>query len=246
MSGHSKWANIKHRKGKQDALKANVYTKLANVIIVAARTNKGLDLAIERAKKANMTKDKIDHAIAKGRGEIAGEEVAEIIYEAYLPLRSSEGTKGGGPEGVAIIIKVLTDNKNRALSSLRSILNQYNGKLANSGAVSYLFDQKGVMEINLQNQAVSKEDLEMIIIESGASDYEEDEGRFFVYADPKKLEIVKKNIEFKAIKIDSAKIEMLPKTYASINEDKKESIIKLLEELEEDPDVDEVYTNADL
>jgi len=234
MSGHSKWANIKHRKGKQDALKANAYTKLANVIIVAARTNKGLDLAVERAKKANMTKDKIDHAIKKGRGEIAGAEVEEIIYEAY------------GPEGIAIIIKVLTDNRNRALSSLRSILNKYNGKLANAGAVSYLFEQKGVLEINLTNQTLSREDLEMIIIDSGASDYEEDEGRLFVYANPKKLEEVKKNIEFKTIKIDNAKLEMVPKTYASISENKKESLIKLLEELEEEQDIDEVYTNADL
>lgn len=234
MSGHSKWANIKHRKGKQDALKANVYTKLANVIIVAARAGKGLDLAIERAKKANMTRDKIDHAIAKGQGKIEGVIVEEITYEGY------------GPESVAIIIQVLTDNRNRALSALRSILNKYNGKMANSGAVSYLFDQKGVLEINLAGQTLGKEDLEMVIIESGASDFEEDEGRLFVYTEPKKLEEVKKNIEFKTIKIDNAKLEMIPKAYATISENKKESIIKLLEELEDDQDINEVYTNAEL
>lgn len=234
MSGHSKWANIKHRKGKQDAARSGQFTKLTNAVIVAARTNKGLDLAIDRAKKANISKEKIENAIARGQGKIAGAEVEEALYEVY------------GPAGVAIIIKILSDNKNRALSSLRAILNRYGGKLASAGAVVYLFDQKGVVEIDPQNQSLNKEDLEMVIIDSGADDYEEDEGRLFVYTKPNKLEEIKKNIEFKAIKIDSAKIEMVPKTYVAIADDKKQSVISLLEALEDDPDVAEVYTNADL
>ncbi len=234
MSGHSKWANIKHRKGKQDAARSGQFTRLVNAIIVAARTKKGLDIAIGQAKKANLPKDKIDNAIARGEGRIEGAQVEELLYEAY------------GPDGVAILIKVLTDNKNRALSNIRAILNKFNGKLANAGAVSYLFDQKGVITISLANQAVNKDDLEMIIIESGAEDFEEDTDLVFVYTKPNKLEEVKKAIEFKAVKIESAKIEMVPKTTAEIHEEKKQSLINLLEKLEEEEDIDEVYTNANL
>lgn len=234
MSGHSKWSTIKRKKGVTDAKRSSEFTKLANTIIVAARANRGLDLAVDRAKKANMPKDKIEHAVARGQGKIEGVSIEEIIYEAY------------GPAGVAVIIKILTDNKNRSLSNLKTVINNLGGNLATSGAVSYLFDQKGIIEINPKNQALSREDLEMIIIDSGAADYEEDEGRLFVYTDPKKLEEVKKNIEFRAIKIDSAKLEMVPKTYAEIADSKKQSVINLLEAIEELEDVDEVYTNANL
>lgn len=234
MSGHSKWANIKHRKGKQDAARSGQFTRLVNAIIVAARTKKGLDIAISQAKKANLPKDKIENAIARGEGKIEGAQVEEITYEAY------------GPEGVAILIKVLTDNKNRALSNIRAVLNKFGGKLANAGAVSYLFDQKGVITISLANQAVGKDDLEMIIIESGAEDFEEDSDLVFVYTKPNKLEEVKKAIEFKAIKTESAKIEMVPKTVAEISEDKKQTLINILEKLEDEEDIDEVYTNAEL
>lgn len=234
MSGHSKWSTIKRKKGAEDAKRANTFTKLANVIIVAARVGRGLDLAVERARAANMPKDKIEHAILRGQGKIAGSEVMEVIYEAY------------GPGGIAVLIKVLTDNKNRILSNIRALFNKIGARLAESGSVSYLFEQKGVVEINLQNQAFSHEDLEMIIIDSGAEDYEEDNERIYVYTSPKKLEEVKKNIEFKAIKIDSAKLEMIPKTYIEVADNKKETIVNFLTELEELDDVDEVYTNADL
>lgn len=233
MSGHSKWSQIKRKKGVADVKRSGVFTKLANVIIVAARADKGLDLAIERAKAANMPKDKIANAIARGQGKLAGAVVEELVYEAY------------GPAGVAIIIKVLTDNKNRSISEIKAVMNKFGGNLATSGAVSYLFDQKGVIDIP-EGQSFRKEDIEEIIIDSGAEDYEEDQDHYYIYTKPKKLEEVKKNIEFKAIKIDSAKLEMIPKTYTDIPEDKKQSVINLLSALEELDDVDEVYTNANL
>lgn len=234
MSGHSKWSTIKRKKGVTDAKRSSEFTKLANTIIVAARTDRGLDLAIDRAKAANMPKDKIENAIARGQGKVEGAEVSEIFYEAY------------GPAGVAIIIKILTDNKNRSLSELRALLNRLQGRLAESGSVSYLFNQKGVIEISTKNQTLLGDDLEMVVIESGAENYELDSDIMYIYTDPKKLEEVKKNIEFKAIKIDSAKLEMIPKTYTDIPEDKNQAVINLLAAIEELEDVDEVYTNANL
>jgi len=234
MSGHSKWSQIKRQKGATDAKRANVFTKLAKSIIVAAKLGKGLDLAVEKAKSANMPKEKIENAIARGQGKIEGDLVEEITYEAY------------GPDGVAVMIKTLTDNKNRTISSLRTILNKYHGNMATSGAVSYLFEQKGIIEILFTSQALSKEIIEEVIIESGAEDYEESEDRFMVYTKPKELETVKKALEFRAIKVESAKLEMIPKTHANVDEAKKESIIKLLTALEEDDDIEEVFTNASL
>ena len=235
MSGHSKWSTIKRKKGVLDAKRSGVFTRLANAIIVSARTNVGLDLAIDRAKKANMPKDKIENAIARGQGKIDGAEVEEIVYEAY------------GPEGVAIIINVLTDNRNRSISEIRAAINKYGGNLATTGAVSYLFDKFGVILININdNKTLDKDGIEEVIIDSGAEDFHDDNDHLFVYTLPKKLEEVKKNLEFKTLKIESAKIEMVPKTHASVSESKKQSVIKLLETLEDLEDVDEVYTNADL
>lgn len=243
MSGHSKWSTIKRKKGAADAKRANVFTKLARVITVAAKAGKNLDLAVEQAKAANMPKENIQRAIDKGTGKLAGEQIEELTYEAY------------GPGGVAIIIKVLTDNKNRSLSNIRSVMNKFGGRIADSGSVSYLFEQKGVIVIKLSNpstdlgvnnQVLSKEDVELIIIDSGAEDYVEDEGYFYVYTKPKDLEKVKKSIEFRAVKIESAKLEMVPKSYISISENIHSPIVKLLEALEEEDDVSEVYTNADL
>jgi len=234
MSGHSKWSQIKRQKGATDAKRSNLFTKICNAITIGAKSGKGLEIALDQAKKANMPKDKIDKAIARGKGELGGEMVEEMQYEAY------------GPGGVAIIIKALTDNKNRTLSEIRSVLNKFGGTLANSGAVSYLFEKKGIIEIPVSKLPVSKEDAEMIIIESGADDFNEANDYLYVYTDPKKLEEVKNNIEFKAIPIENAKMEMNPKAYTDIKDDKKDSVMKLLEGLEDLDDVNEVYTNADL
>ena len=234
MSGHSKWSQIKRQKGVTDAKRSNAFTKLANAVTIAAKLGKGLDIAISQAKSANMPKERIDRAIARGKGELGGAELAEATYEAY------------GPGGTAILIKALTDNKNRTVSEIRAVLNKLGGTLASSGAVSYLFDQNGVIEISAAKIPMSKEDAEMIIIESGASDFEEDASIIYVYTEPKKVEEIKKNLEFKALPIESAKLEMIPKTYINLSDDKKETVLKIMEALEDLDDVNEVFTNADL
>ena len=234
MSGHSKWSQIKRQKGVADAKRSNIFTKLANTITLAAKTGKGLDLAIEQAKHANMPKDRIDKSIARGQGKIPGLQIEEAIYEAY------------GPGGAAIMIKVLTDNKNRTISDIRSILNKQGGTLANAGAVSYLFENKGVVVITTDKLPLPKEDAEMLIIDSGADDFSENDGQIYVYTNPKKLEEVKNNLQFRALPIESAKLEMNPRSYADISEDKKDSLMKMLSSLEDLDDVSEVYTNANL
>lgn len=234
MSGHSKWSQIKRQKGATDQKRGLVFSKLVRLITVAARSGQGLDLAVERARAVNMPKDKIDQAILRGQGKIEGAQIEEAVYEAY------------GPEGVAIIIKALTDNKNRTISSIRAILNRFGGRLAESGSVAYLFEEKGVIVINPENQPLGKEDIEMIIIDAGANDFEEDEGSIYVYTNPKKLVEVKRAIEFKAIKTESAVLELNPKTYVEIAGGKKQAVVSLLEALENEDDVSEIYTNADL
>ncbi len=234
MSGHSKWATTKRHKAVVDAKRSNLFTKLARGITVAARTGKNLDIAIASAKRASMPKDNIQRAIDKGTGKIKGVEIIQTSYEAY------------GPEGIGVIIDVLTDNKNRAVAEIKAVLNKHNGKLASSGAVAYLFERNGVIELKKENQSLSGEDLEMVIIESGAKDYEVDDGILFIYTDPKELAKVRQNLEFKSLKIDEADLEMSPKNYVAITEDKKEKIIKFLEALEDLEDVSHISTNANL
>lgn len=234
MSGHSKWATTKRHKAVIDAKRSNLFTKLARAITVAAKEGKNLDLAIEQAKKASMPKENIQRAIDKGTGKIAGSEIVSLQYEAY------------GPFGVGIIINVITDNKNRAISEIKSVLNKYEGKLASGGAVSYLFEKQGIIEIFVSKQAVFGEDLDMIIIDSGAKDYEKKDDTIYIYTDPKELSQVKKNLEFKSLQIESTKLELSPKNYVTLDNEKKEKIIKLLTALEDLDDVTEIYTNADL
>lgn len=233
MSGHSKWATTKRHKAAVDAKRSNLFTKLAKNITVAARSGHNLDLAVETAKKASMPKDNIQRAIDRGLGKIDGAEITETTYEAY------------GPAGVGIIIKVLTDNKNRAISELKAVLNKNNGKLATSGAVSYLFENKGEIVLE-QKQDNLNEEVELAIIESGASDYELDDNTFYIYTDPSDLNSVKASLEKQGLKIDSAKISLNPTNYIDLDESQKQSVIKLLEKIEDLDDVDSVYTNANL
>ena len=234
MSGHSKWKQIKHKKGAADAKRSSQFTRLAHAITIAAKTGKGLDIAIEQAKKYNMPKDNIDRAVKRGTGGLAGGEIIQTQYEAY------------GPAGVGVIIQVFTDNKNRAISEIKSMLNKYGGKLAEGGAVSYLFEKKGVVELKKEGQTLSGEDLEMVVIESGANDYTVVDDIIYVYTNPKDLDVVKKALEFKSLKVENACLEMVPQNTIAIAEDKKDSVIKLLEALEELDDVEEVFTNAEL
>ena len=234
MSGHSKWATTKRHKAVIDAKRSSLFTKLARNITVAAKTGKNLDLAIELAKKASMPKDNIQRAIDKGTGKIASDEIVNFNYEAY------------GPGGIGVIINILTDKKSRALSEIKAALNKHNGRIATSGAVSYLFEEQGVITLNKSGQTLPADEIEMLIIDSGAKDYEIEDNTVYVYTNPKELAQIKQKIEFKALHINDAKLEYSPKNYVNIDEAKKEQVIALLSALEDLDDVNEIFTNADL
>jgi len=243
MSGHSKWATTKHKKAIVDAKRSKTFTKVAKLITVAARDGKsddpemnpGLRLAIDNAKAVGMPKDNIDRAIKRGFGNSADSAaLEEITYEAYAP------------GGVAILIECLTDNKNRALSDLKNVLNKNGGSFASGGSVAYLFKKVGQIIIDRDANAFSNEELEMTIIDSGADDFDADDGIYIVTCDYAKLDEVKKNLQSSGLTIGSAEIIQSPQNYIDVNDDRKESLEKLLELLDELDDVSSVYSNANL
>ena len=232
MSGHSHFATIKHKKGIADAKRGKIFSKMARVITIAAKekgadpdTNPGLRMAIDQAKKVNMPKDNIERAIKKGTGELAGDHLEEITLEAY------------GPEKTAIILEGITDNRNRTLSEVKIILNQYNGKLANEGSVKWLFDKKGIIVLNVEGK--DKEELELAVIEAGADDITWEENLLHIYTKPEELEKVKKNLE--GNDIESANLGWKPKETIEVS--RMESIQKLFEALDDNDDVQEIYSN---
>lgn len=238
MSGHSKWATTKHKKAIVDAKRSASFTKLANIVTIAARkggdpsTNFSLRLAIEKAKSASMPKENIERAIKRGTGEGGGAAIEEIIYEGY------------GPGGTAILIHCLTDNKLRTVGNIRSTFNKYGGSLAEAGSVAYLFDKKGQIIVNLADIEKNQEELEEAILESGADDYENDDGIYLIYTSINNLSSVVKFLEDAGIKIDSSDIIYQPKTTTIVPDSKKPSLEKLLDILENDDDVSDVFVNA--
>jgi len=240
MSGHSHWHSIKYQKGAADAKKSRAFSKITRLIAVAAReggndpdTNSKLRLAIDQAKSLNMPKDNIERAIKRGTGELAGEKLEEFTFEAY------------GPGKIAIIIKGITNNKNRTLGEIKQILNQNGGKLASEGSVRWLFERKGAMVINskIQMSNVKKEDLELTAIESGAEDIYWNNDFLDIYTKPSELEIVKKNLEEKEIKIESSSLDWVAKEMIDVEEKEKETCQKLFEALDENDDVQDIYSN---
>jgi YebC/PmpR family DNA-binding regulatory protein len=239
MSGHSKWSTIKHKKAASDAKKGKEFTRASNLISLAAKAggdpamNPSLALAIEKAKSVNMPKANIERAIKKGTGELGGAMIEEVVYEGY------------GPGGTAIIIEVASDNKNRTVPEIRSTLSKHGGNMASNGAVAFNFERRGQIETPL-NQGKSEEEIEEVVIESGATDFEIESDRVIVYTEPKDLIAVKKSLENDGLTIDSAEL-----TYVATNEitvtdlEKAEKIIKLIDALEELDDVVSVYANFD-
>jgi YebC/PmpR family DNA-binding regulatory protein len=238
VAGHSKWANIQHRKGRQDKARAKLFTKLAKELTIAARDGGGdpnfnprLRLALDKAKSANMPKDNIERAIKKGTGEIEGAEYFEIRYEGY------------GPSGVAFIVDVVTDNKNRTASTVRSNFSKNNGNLGESGSVSWMFHRKGVLTFS----NVDEEKLMELALESGAEDIIEDGDSFLVYTTPEDFEEVKKALEENELVADSAEITFVPENEIEItDEETAKQVLKLYEALEENEDVQEVYANFNI
>jgi YebC/PmpR family DNA-binding regulatory protein len=241
MSGHSHWSQIRFRKGITDQKRGQLFTKLGNAITIAAReaggepeTNFKLRIAIEKAREANMPSQNIERAIKRGTGELEGAKIEEATYEGY------------GPAGVALIIEVATDNKNRALNEIRNILSRFGGKLGQPGSVSYLFEHKGIIEVK-SDEGMNLEEAELEAIDAGAEDFEEQDDRLLIYTKPNELFQVKKNLEEKGIKIESANLSMEPKNPVKITEEQKASqVLKLMDALDECQDVANVYANFDI
>ncbi len=240
MSGHSKWASIKHKKAAQDAKRGKVFTKLIKEITVAAREGGGdpemnsrLRTAIARAKSANMPADNIERAIKKGTGELPGVSYESVAYEGY------------GPGGVAILILAYTDNKNRTVAEIRHLFSKKGGNLAGAGSVAWIFEKKGL--IFVEGSKVDEEKLFDIVIEAGAEDMKKEESNFEIYTEPSNLEAVKESIVNNGIEIQNAEITMIPSNTTPVNDvNIARQILSLMDVLEEHDDVEAVYSNFDI
>lgn len=242
MSGHSKWSTIKRKKGAIDAARGKVFTKIIKEITVAAKIGGGdvdanprLRLAVQSAKSNNMPADNITRAIKKGTGELEGVNYEEITYEGY------------GPGGSALIVESLTDNRNRTVAELRHLFSKNGGNLAESGAVSWNFERKGV--ITVLKGTYTEDDLMNVILDAGADDLKDEEEFFEVTTALESFESVRKAIEgsnLPGIKIDNASLQYVPKTTTRLEGKEAEQTVKLISAVEDNDDVQNVYTNADI
>lgn len=240
MSGHSKWHNIQVRKGKQDAKKANVFTKYAKGITIAAQkgadptTNFSLRLAIDKAKAVSMPKDNIDRAIKRGTGELKDEaQMEEVLYEAF------------GPGGVAILIKVVTDNKNRTVSDIKHLLNEASGSLGGAGSVQWMFNQAGVATINKEQLTINKDEFELQIIEAGAEDISDTDGDIEIKTKVENLQKILNKLKELGIEPKDSGIKWIAKDSIEVSPDVQEKLVDLFAELEAHDDVEDYYTNAE-
>jgi YebC/PmpR family DNA-binding regulatory protein len=239
MAGHSKWAGIKHKKAIVDARRGKLFTKLARAITVAAKEgggdpdgNPSLALAISKAKDASMPKDNIERAVAKGTGAGADAESYEsVLYEGY------------GPGGVAMLIEAMTDNRNRTGSEVRHLLSKHGGNLGEPGSVAYLFDKKGIIVVDAEKY--SEDDL-MPAIEAGAEDIALDEDVFEILTEPSDLTAVREALVEAGIELESAEVRWQPKTTVPLDEDGAAKLLRLIEALEDNDDVDQVNANFDV
>ncbi len=239
MSGHSKWSQIKHKKAKTDAVRGKVFTKLIREITIASRQGGGdpagnprLRLAIQTAKEANMPADNITRAIKKGTGELEGQMIEEWSYEGY------------GPAGVALIIDVVSDNRNRTTSEVRHALTKHNGNLGENGAVAWNFETKGV--ITVDRKGLDEDTIMSAALEAGAADVSDEGEVWEVYTEPTDLSAVSEALKKGGIATQSAEVLRVPKTYVKLDGDDARKVIKLVEMLEELDDVQRVSANFDI
>ena len=233
MSGHSKWKQIKNKKGAADVKRGKLFSQLGKAITVAARTGQNLDMAVARAKSENMPSDNIQRAIDKGTGTAEGEQISEYTYEAY------------GPGGSAIMVSVLTDNNNRALADFKLVLKKNDGRFADAGSVQYQFERKGMIEVPL-NSAKDRDEVELALIEAGAEDIQDEEDHLAVYTGLHELMTVKMAIEAAGINPTDAKATYVAKMPISLSAEDQEKLLKLMEAIDELDDVESIETNADL
>lgn len=243
MSGHSKWATIKRKKGATDAARGRLFTRLIKEITIAARNGGGnpdgnprLRLAIQTAKEANMPADNIKRAVQKGTGELEGVTYEELTYEGY------------GPGGVAVLVEIATDNNNRTVSEMRHIFSRNNGNLGTSGSVAWMFDRKGIIAVPRKGQTtqLTENSLMEIVLEAEAEDLQADDEAFTITTSPQTFDAVKKVLEDKGIIAESASMQMLPKNTVKVTGKEAETTLKLLDALEEHDDVQNVYANFDI
>ena len=237
MSGHSKWANIKNKKGKADAAKGKAFTRIGREITIAVKqggpnpdTNSKLKDAIAKAKANNMPNDSIQRSIKKAAGDVDASNYEEITYEGY------------GPSGVAVIVEAMTDNRNRTAADVRHFFDKFGGNLGTTGCVSYMFDQKGIIIID-NSDGKDEEEVMMDALDAGASDFSAEEDFFEITTEPADFSAVMSALEEKGYSFESAEIEMVPQNTTKLEEDKVASMEKLIDNLEELDDVQNVYHN---
>ena len=239
MSGHSKWSTIKHKKAATDAKRGKLFTRLAREITIAAREaggdpeiNFGLRLAVDKAKAANMPKDNIERAIKRGTGELKGEDLAEVMYEGYAP------------NGVALLVHVLTDNRNRTVADVRRVLTRQGGTLAEAGAVAWQFERKGYIAI--APNGTDQDTIFEIAVEAGAEDIVFGDDLIEVYAELENFRAVRQALEKAGIQFETAELAMIPKTTLQLEEKQTLQVMAVIDALEDLDDTQQVYSNLDI
>ncbi|KAA0252547.1 YebC/PmpR family DNA-binding transcriptional regulator [Acidobacteria bacterium ACD] len=239
MSGHNKWSTIKHKKGAADAKRGRLFTRLIKEITMAAKlgggavdSNPRLRSAVQAAKKASMPADNIDKAIKRGTGELEGVSYEEVTYEGY------------GPGGAGILIETMTDNRNRTTAEIRHVLSKYGGNMASAGSVAFQFSKKGYVAV--EKSAASEDAVMEIALEAGAEDFRaEDSDLFEIYTDTGSLEGVKEALESRKVPVQTAEVQQVPQSTIAVG-DKAPALLKLLEMLEDNDDVQKVWSNGDI
>ena len=238
MSGHSKWANIKHKKGKADAAFGKIATKIAREITIAVRMggadptgNMKLKLALSKAKANNIPKDNIKRAIDKGTGAQDGSNWEQITYEGY------------GPGGVAILVHTLTDNKKRTDANMHTIFTRNGGNMGSTGSVAYMFDRKGYIVIDRENLDLDEDSMLELILDAGAEDLKTSDDAFEIFTEPKEFPAVKEALQAQNLEFAQAQLSMIPQNYVSLDAEQADILETLVDKLEDDDDVQDVYTN---
>jgi len=238
MSGHSKWATIKRKKGALDAKRGKLFTKLIKELTIAAREGGGdpagnprLRLAVDNAKAANMPADNIDRAIKKATGELEGTTISELTYEGY------------GPGGIAVLVEVATDNKNRTVAEVRHIFSKQGGNMGESGSVAWMFEKKGI--ISLPKQGKSEDDILEIVLNAGAEDMRSEDEYFEIQSEVESFEPVRRSLIDKNLTMENASLQWIAKNTVNVSGENAEKMLKLIENLEDCDDVQNVYSNAD-
>lgn len=241
MSGHSKWANVKYRKERQDKKRSNIFAKLIKEITLQARNgdpdpvnNPGLAQALERARAANLPKDNIDRAIKRATGEIEGVSYEEFTYEGY------------GPDGVAILVRAVTDNKNRAAASIRHVFSKHGGSLAAAGSVAWQFTRRGVVTVEEIPEGKDRDEVQMTLIELGAQDIDDQGDVIEAYCAPTTLPSLTEGLQAQGITPVRAEVTMLPNSTVKVEGHAAEKLLKLVDDLDENEDVQEVFANFDI